>query len=168
MGEIRYAEPPRSPVASSAAELKIAAAITRAVNTPPTSYKKNDGVQVVQENGAAVFTVVRAERGKVNVTQLKDGPFEERTIRHLRSVLNMAVLPAFAFNGWDGKLQGAILKILPAKREDAMGLAEIVKALRGSKPQISAALNTLVESGEVQMERLKKQGAPKIFWRGEK
>lgn len=168
MGEIRYAEPPRSPVASSAAELRIAAAITKAVNTPPGSYAKNDGVQVVQENGAAVFTVARAEKGKVKVTQLKDGPFEQQTIRHLRSVLNMAVLPAFAYNGWDGKLQGAILQILPPKRDDALGLNEIVRVLRGSRPQIAAALNTLVESGEVQMERLKKQGAPKIFWRGEK
>lgn len=168
MGEIRYAEPPRSPMASTPAELKIHEAIKRALSTPPNQSQKIDGTQVVRENGEPVFEAIKVAGGKVDIRQLRKGPYDQSTVRSLRAILNMAILPAFAFQGWDGKLQGAILQILPAKREDAMGLSEIVRVLRGSRPQIAAALNTLVESGEIQMERLKKQGAPKIFWRGEK
>jgi hypothetical protein len=164
--EVKYAEPPRSPMASTPAELKIHEAIKRALSTPPKQFERIDGTQVVRENGEPVFECIRVAGGRVDIRQLREGPYDQSTVRSLRSILNMAILPAFAFQGWDGKLQGAILQILPAKRQDALGLNEIARVLRGSRPQISAALNALVESGEIQMERLKKRGAPKIFWRG--
>lgn len=151
-------------MASTPAELKIHEAMKRALQTPPKQFERVDGTQVVRVGESPAFEVARSTGGMVTVRQLQEGPFTQETIWHLRSVLGIAVRPAVSFNGWDGKMETAILQVLPTSPDDGMRIKELMRALWVPRPQLMTHLTGLLDAGTVEYRTLQERGAPKVYW----